>query len=249
MRLILCGGGHVSLELAHIAHRLDFEVTVIDDRREFANQERFPMAAQVLALPFPEALKRLGSRQDDFYCVLTRSHSFDRDCLAQILTGDFAYVGMIGSRRKVAATMEALDAQGFPPEKLAAVHAPIGLLLGGQTPAEVAVEIAAQLVQERARLGPALTPPPERPGVLCVITRKSGSAPRGEGTWMLVAPDGQTVGTIGGGTTEHQAIRDALALWRSGEAQAEKTYDLTGLDPAMICGGKITVSFQRREGS
>lgn len=246
MRLILCGGGHVSLELAHIAHRLDFEVTVIDDRPEFANKERFPMAAQVLARPFPEALEALGSRKDDFFCVLTRGHSFDRDCLAQILTEDFAYVGMIGSRRKVAAVMEALSAQGLSPEKLAAVHAPIGLLLGGQTPAEVAVEIAAQLVQERAKLGPALTPPPGGPGVLCVITQKSGSAPRGEGTWMLVEPDGQTVGTVGGGATEHQVLQDALKLWAHGGDGLEKTYDLTGLDPAMICGGTITVRFQRQ---
>lgn len=246
MRLILCGGGHVSLELAHIAQRLDFEVTVIDDRPEFANEERFPMAHRVLALPFPEALEALGSREDDFYCVLTRGHTYDRDCLARILRGSYAYAGMIGSRRKVSAVMEALAEQGFSPRQLAAVHAPIGLLLGGQTPAEVAVEIAAELVQERAKLGPGLTSPPKRPGILCVITAKSGSAPRGEGAWMLVEPDGRSTGTIGGGATEHQALQDALELWAGGGAQAEKTYDLTGLDPAMICGGKITVRFQRQ---
>ncbi len=245
MRLILCGGGHISLELAHIAHRLDFEVTVIDDRPEFANRERFPMA-HTLALPFPEALDALGSRESDFFCVLTRGHVFDRDCLEHILRGNYAYVGMIGSRRKVATVMEALAAHGFSSDRLASVHAPIGLLLGGQTPAEVAVEIAAQLIQERARLGAALTPPPPDPGVLCVITQKTGSAPRGEGAWMLVGPEGQITGTIGGGITEHQAIQAALELWRGGETQAEKTFDLSGLDPAMICGGTITVRFLRQ---
>ncbi len=249
MRLILCGGGHVSLELAHIAARLDFQVIVVDDRPEFANPERFPMAVRTLAQPFPAALEALGSREDDFYCILTRGHIFDRDCLAQILRGKFAYVGMIGSRKKVAAVMEALSSQGFSQETLSAVHAPIGLLLGGQTPAEVAVEIAAQLVQVRAQLGPALTPPPAGPGVLCTITKKSGSAPRSAGAWMMVRPSGQTEGTVGGGAVEDMVRRDALALWASPEPFLEREYDLG--NPAalgMVCGGRITVEFKKQEG-
>ena len=70
-RLILCGGGHVSLELAHIAARLEFEVVVIDDRPEFASETRFPMVQQVLCLPFEQALDQLGSRDTDFYAILT----------------------------------------------------------------------------------------------------------------------------------------------------------------------------------
>lgn len=246
-RLILCGGGHVSLELAHIAARLEFEVCVIDDRPEFANAGRFPMAAQILAQPFSQALEALGSRPSDFYCILTRGHVYDKDCLEQILRGRYAYVGMIGSRRKIAAVMEALSAQGFSPEQLSGVHTPIGLLLGGQTPAEVAVEIAAQLIQVRAQLGPALAPPPADPGVLCTITKKTGSAPRGPGAWMLVRPDGQTTGTVGGGAVEYQVAQDALAQWREGGDAQERCYDLG--DPAalgMVCGGRITVRFQRQ---
>lgn len=113
-RLILCGGGHVSLELAHIAARLEFELVVIDDREEFANQARFPMASQVLCLPFLEALDQLGSREDDFYAILTRGHAFDKDCLEHILRGKYAYVGMIGSKTKVAAVRKALRTRAFP---------------------------------------------------------------------------------------------------------------------------------------
>ena len=148
-RLILCGGGHVSLELAHVASRLEFEVIVIDDRVEFANVARFPMAAQVICAPFLEALEALGSRADDYYAILTRGHAFDRECLEHVLRGKYAYVGMIGSRTKVAAVRQALEGAGFSREILDIVHAPIGLPIGGQTPAEVAVSVAAQLIQHR----------------------------------------------------------------------------------------------------
>lgn len=149
-RLILCGGGHVSLELAHIAARLEFELIVIDDRAEFANEERFPMASQVLCLPFLEALDQLGSREDDYYAILTRGHAFDKECLEHVLRGKYAYVGMIGSKTKVAAVRKALEEEGFSRETLDGVCAPIGLKIGGQTPAEIAVSIAGEMIYERA---------------------------------------------------------------------------------------------------
>ena len=79
------------------------------------------------------------------------------------------------------------------------------------------MSIAAQLVQVRSRRGPAAVPPPEgEPGVLCTITAKHGSTPRGVGTWMLVRPDGSVLGTIGGGAVEFQAVQEAKALWEQG---------------------------------
>ena len=149
-RLILCGGGHVSLEVAQIARRLEFELVVIDDRPEFASRERFPMAGQVVCAPFLEALDGLGSRESDYYVILTRGHAHDRDCLEHVLRGKYAYAGMIGSRTKVAAVKAALEAAGIAREILDGVHSPIGLPIGAQTPAEIAVSIAAELVQERA---------------------------------------------------------------------------------------------------
>ena len=149
-RLILCGGGHVSLEVAHIARRLEFELVIIDDRPEFASPERFPMAARVVCAPFLKALDALGSRESDYYVILTRGHAHDRDCLEHVLRGKYAYAGMIGSRTKVAAVKAALEAAGIAREILDGVHSPIGLSIGAQTPAEIAVSIAAELVQERA---------------------------------------------------------------------------------------------------
>ena len=249
-RLILCGGGHVSLETAYMAAHLDFELIVLDDRAEFANRDRFPMAAHVLAAPFLEALESLGSRPTDYFVILTRGHAYDSDCLEYILRGQYAYVGMIGSRVKVAAVMERMRAAGIPQAQLETVHSPIGLPIGGQTPAEIAVSILAELIQVRSARGPEALPPPEESGVLAVIVKKSGSAPRSVGTWMLVRPDGSTMGTIGGGAVEFQAKQDALALWRGGEAEALRQYDLShaAAELGTVCGGRIEVRFTARRG-
>ena len=238
-RLILCGGGHVSLEVAHIARRLEFELVVIDDRSEFASPERFPMAARVVCAPFLEALDALGSRESDYYVILTRGHAHDRDCLEHVLRGKYAYAGMIGSRTKVAAVKAALEAAGIARETLDGVHSPIGLSIGAQTPAEIAVSIAAELVWERARRGPAAAPPAAgESGVLCTITAKRGSAPRGVGTWMLVRPDGSVLGTIGGGAVEHLAVQEAKALWAHGGGPVRRHYDLTPGRPSWAwCAG------------
>lgn len=142
-RLILCGGGHVSLQVAQIAQRLDFALAVIDDRPEFANPDRFPMA-RVLCMPFLEALDQLGGGAQDYYVILTRGHVFDRTCLEWVLRHERAYVGMIGSRIKVAAVMTALEEAGWPRSVLEQVYSPIGLEIGAQTPAEIAVSIAGR---------------------------------------------------------------------------------------------------------
>lgn len=249
-RLILCGGGHVSLEVAYLAAHLEFEVAVIDDRAEFANEARFPMAAQVLCAPFLEALDRLGRREDDYYVILTRGHAYDSECLARILSaGPCAYVGMIGSKVKVAAVMERMRAQGFSQETLDQVHAPVGLAIGAQTPAEIGISILAEIVAVRAKRGPSLPPPPSERGVLVTIVEKHGSAPRGVGTWMLVRPDGSCVGTIGGGAVEFQAKQDALALLASGGPTQRKGYDLShaAAELGMVCGGSIVAEFQVRQ--
>ena len=243
-RLILCGAGHVSLEVAHIAARLGFELVVIDDRSEFANAERFPMADKVVCAPYLEGLAQAGSTPEDYFVLLSRSHDLDRDCLGRVLRGQYAYVGMIGSPAKIRAVRAALEGEGISPEILDGVHSPIGLDLGGRTPAEIAVAIAAELVQERARRGAGAGTPPERPGVVVTIAAKEGPSPRDVGTWMHVGPDGSCTGTIGGGSAEFRARADALALWMNGAGERRKTYDMTAGSPlGMACGGKITVEF------
>ena len=243
-RLILCGAGHVSLELAHIASRLDFEIVVIDDRPEFANPGRFPMASRVICAPYPEGLVQAGSTGEDYFVLLSRSHDLDRDCLGLVLRGEYAYVGMIGSPVKVRAIMASLEGEGYAPEVLRGVHSPIGLKIGGRSPAEIAVSIAAELVQERSRRGGGTGTPPCRPGVVATIVAREGPSPREVGTWMHVAPDGICTGTIGGGAAEFLAKGDALALWPDGPFPCRKTYDRGRNSPlGMACGGRVTVEF------
>ena len=250
-RLILCGGGHVSLELAYMAARLEFDVRVIDDRPEFANTERFPVG-KVYPEEFESALNRLGSGPEDYFAVLTRGHAWDTECVAHILRGSFAYLGMIGSRAKVAAVRTRLTELGFSTEQIDRIHAPIGLNLGGQTPAEIAVSIAAQIVQV-FRASPSqsgLERPVEEglrqlkgPAVLATVLEKSGSSPRGAGTRMLVYPDGTIAGTIGGGALEAAVIREAAERMGKRESYV-RDYALTQSGAAalgMVCGGRIRV--------
>ena len=150
--LIVVGAGHVAAPLAAIAHICEFTVTVLDDRPQFANRQRFPTAERVIAGPFRPELRRLRGDRAAFdphtYIVLvTRGHQHDIDCLLEVLDDPVAYIGMIGSKRRVRAVFELLEReQGIPREKLTRVHAPIGLAINAQTPQEIAVSIMAEVI-------------------------------------------------------------------------------------------------------
>ena len=151
-RLILLGGGHVALALSRMAEMLDFAVTVVDDRPDFANYTRFPAAERVVCDAFVPSIASLAIRAGDYVCILTRGHRWDGECLRALLAGtEPSYLGMIGSRRRVAGLFDALRADGFDAERIARIHAPIGLAIGSQTPEEIAVSIAAQLIAFRAQ--------------------------------------------------------------------------------------------------
>ncbi len=157
-RLILVGGGHVSLATAQMAVLVDFEVTVLDDREEFANPSRFPWlepGRTIVTPDFRGCLREdvLGFPVGGNCCIaiLTRGHSFDEEALAQALATPAGYVGMIGSRRKRDALYDRLAGRGVPRAALEKVHCPIGLPLGGDTPAEIAVSIVAELVSARVK--------------------------------------------------------------------------------------------------
>jgi xanthine dehydrogenase accessory factor len=241
-KLILCGGGHVSREVAAFAHRLDFSVAVLDDRPDAVTRERFPTAERIC-----DSYENLGKylEEDACYVVVTPDHKADLQCVSTILPTRYRYLGMIGSRKKVASTIENLKNAGFSQEKISSMFAPIGLSIGAVTPAEIALSILGQIVQEKnkthaASAEKALLEVTES-GILCVITEKHGSAPRGVGSMMFVGQD-QVFGSIGGGEPEYLAIRHAKE--NHGFDLKEYTLNNTaanGLD--MICGGRITVMF------
>lgn len=149
--LVIVGAGHVARPLCEVGALLGFRVTVLDDRPEFATRERFPLAAEVRPADFADPFRGIRITPRTFLVLVTRGHKYDFEALRGILLGPAlpAYVGMIGSRRRTRAALEALAAEGITADRLRAVHAPIGLDVGAETPEEIAVSIAAELVMIR----------------------------------------------------------------------------------------------------
>lgn len=249
-QLIICGGGHIAKPLAEIGSLLDFDVTVIDDREEFANRERFPRAGQVLCMPFAQAMESVPYTDGSYFVIITRGHADDRLCLERILPRRFAYCGMIGSRKKVAVVMEQMEREGYTREQLARVHSPIGLRIGAETPAEIAVCIAAEIIQVGSGLsaGSVSREGLERlargePMMLATIIEKRGSAPRGSGSKLLADGKGALYGTIGGGAAEARVVASAPEVLASG-APRVVLCDMTNNDArqaGMVCGGTVEV--------
>ena len=149
--LLLCGGGHVSLEVARLAHVCGFIVDVVDDRPEFSNPQRFPMARRCHVLPdYENLVEACGIGRHHYVAVITRGHGFDRETLAQALTSHAQYIGMIGSRTKRDQIYAILRSQGVPDAELAAVCCPIGLTIEAETPQQIAVSIVAELLAVQA---------------------------------------------------------------------------------------------------
>ncbi len=149
--LLIVGAGHIARPLHRIGAMLGFRVTVADDRPEFADEKWFPEAERVRLLDFSDPFKELDVGPASYIVLVTRGHKYDYDCIHQLLKMDTrpAYLGMIGSRRRVRATFEALVADGIDPQRLTDVHAPIGLDIGAETPEEIALAIAAEIVALR----------------------------------------------------------------------------------------------------
>ena len=144
--LYLVGAGHVSYHLAQAAHTVGFKLHVIDDREKFANTERFPNAEEIVVDAIPEWLTQAELPAHAFAVILTRGHRHDLDALRALAPKELRYLGLIGSRAKVARIYDALEAEGITPEQLRKVHAPVGLDLGAVTPQEIAVSILAEMI-------------------------------------------------------------------------------------------------------
>jgi xanthine dehydrogenase accessory factor len=151
MTVFIFGAGHVAKELAPLCGLVGFRTVIIDDRQEFANEERFPQASGIhVPASFTEAFEDLHIHAGSFIVVMTRGHLHDRNVLARALKTDAGYVGMIASRRKRDVIYRSLLDEGFAEEDVKRVHSPIGVDIGARTPAEIAVSIAAELIAARA---------------------------------------------------------------------------------------------------
>ena len=144
--LYVIGAGHVGFHLARVAEDVGFRVHVVDDREKFANRERFPGAADIVSDDIPAWLGRATLPPHAYVVIVTRGHTSDLEALRALAGRDLRYLGLIGSRAKVARIYDELLAGGTPPEALDKVHAPIGLDIGAVTPQEIAVSILAELI-------------------------------------------------------------------------------------------------------
>ncbi len=261
-RLLVLGGGHIALHVVEFAAKCGFAVTVADDRPDFANRARFPLAEQVICDSFENAIRGFRLTGYDYVVIITRGHRHDADCLRVILPGTQPnYLGLIGSRRRVRGLMEMLAEEGFSTENMARICTPIGLPIGAVTPQEIAVSILSELIAykrlpEHSSDGVRLCCDSDmelstlrylaenhEPKAIVTVIETKGSTPREAGAKMAVSPLGRVTGSIGGGCSEGAVIRDAVKIIGTGRYQIVDI-DLTGdvaESDGMVCGGTMQV--------
>ncbi|MCI6534381.1 XdhC family protein [Lachnospiraceae bacterium HCP28S3_F9] len=256
-RIVICGGGHVSIPVIMLGVMMGCEVTVLEDRPSYADDARRAGATTVICEPFEKGLEKVSGSADTFFVIVTRGHRYDQICLEKIAQKEHAYIGMIGSRKRTAMVKENLKEKGIDSAVLDAVYTPIGLNINAETPVEIAVAIMAEIIQVKNRqkrsggytkemIKAVLEQEPDHsPKVLATIVARKGSAPRGIGTKMLILRNGKCIGTIGGGCMEANVIQKARLMVATGMPKARICQvDMTGNDAeeeGMVCGGVISV--------
>ena len=260
-RLIVLGAGHIALPVCEFGAKCGFTVCVLDDRPDFANRARFPLAAEVICDSFENGIARLKVTPFDYVVVITRGHRHDADCLRALLPGTMpAYLGMIGSRRRTKGLLEMLRDEGFDEDRLARICTPIGLNIGAVTPGEIAISILSEVAASK-RLPEHGDPnrccndsdvelstlrylaENHDPKAIVTVIGTKGSTPRGAGAKMAVSPLGKVTGSIGGGCSEAAVIQDAVRIIGTGRYQIVDI-DLTGEvaeSDGMVCGGTMKV--------
>ncbi|MFH2047428.1 MAG: xanthine dehydrogenase accessory protein XdhC [Pseudomonadota bacterium] len=143
------GAGHIGNVLSQIVKMLDFEVTVIDNRPDFANKERLPWTDNVIAEDYLPAIEKLSFSENTYMVILTHRHAHDYEVLEKLIEKPYKYIGMIGSRTKVAQAFQQLREKGVSDDIIKSIHSPVGIRIGANTPAEIAISIAAQIVAVR----------------------------------------------------------------------------------------------------
>lgn len=147
--LLIVGGGHIGKAVADLAADLDFEVWIADDRESYVGPDRFPRADRRLVGPFSQILPQVELTSQTYCLIVTRGHNHDQEALYRLINRGARYVGMIGSRRKIRKIFEDLADEGIPRDVLETVFAPVGIDIGSQTVAEIAVSIVAELIAHR----------------------------------------------------------------------------------------------------
>ena len=251
--LVIFGGGHVSKAIADSAHLLSMKVTVIDERSEMDNRERFTHGEEIIVESYSSFFNGDHDFFRPYYIIVTHGHIHDKAALRWCLGKKYAYLGMIGSKGKVAKTFAALEEEGISEDLLSTVHAPIGLPIGAVTPEEIAISILSEIIQVFRETKYSVTLDPQYlkkasgdQGIAARIIEKSGSAPRAVGSEIFISRSGEVYGTVGGGKVEKETIDEARRMLEDGSDEKVIHYNLSAAsDLGMICGGDVTILFTR----
>jgi xanthine dehydrogenase accessory factor len=189
VRLVIVGGGHVGLKVAELARDADFDIWVVDDRETYCNAERFPWVQKLIGGPIDASLRGLEVDANTFCIIVTRGHQHDEEALFALINTPAAFLGMIGSRRKIRLIFDDLLRDGISVDALRRVHAPLGLEIGSQTVPEIAVSIVAELIAHR-NLG---HNPHPRDGVLDERDGRSASQPTAANMSVDEKTDGEKI--------------------------------------------------------
>jgi xanthine dehydrogenase accessory factor len=147
LELLIFGAGHVGQAVALMGALIGYDVTVVDDREEFASRKRLPDSRiRLLVSDYASATGKLAISSGTVIVIVTRGHQYDELCLKSVITSAAAYIGMIGSRRRVLSVFKKLVSEGIAERDLQKVHAPIGLRIGARSPQEIAVSILAEII-------------------------------------------------------------------------------------------------------
>lgn len=248
--LVLFGGGHIGRNVAQLASLLDLPCTIFEDRESILADVAFKECIKHCDT-FTNLLSQSYEFNNPYYLIFTHGHLNDLDCLRYALKQEARYIGMIGSKQKIAATYEKLRAEGFTNKDFDRVHAPIGLKINATTPEEIAISIMAEIINNYSvkhqviydiKILNALCSL-KTDAVLCTIVDTKGSAPRKTGSSMLITPTSM-LGSIGGGAIENQVITDANDVFKT-KTNKIVEYNLNDKSNlGMICGGENTVLFQ-----
>jgi xanthine dehydrogenase accessory factor len=253
--VVVCGAGHISISVIKMCKLLDLPVTVIDDRHTFTDNAIRAGADNVICETFEKALDKITGDNGTYFIIVTRGHKYDQVCLEKIIEKENAYIGMIGSRSRVRKVLDYMEEQGVSRDKLNKVHTPIGLNIGAETPAEIAVAIMAQLIEVKNKeigsgnysdeLINAIMDENTKdiPKAQVTVVSRKGSAPREVGTKMIVSKDGTMIGTIGGGCVEANLRQIAFQSIENNKCRLIQV-DMTGReaeDEGMVCGGIVEI--------
>lgn len=262
LELVICGGGHVGHAVYELGLFLGWNVTIVEDREEYCSKEMYPNATRLIG-KYSNILSNMELSHAAIV-VATRGHKFDKSCVSAILPKSYKYLGMIGSKTKVAATMDLLKKEITDGEikcnisKLSQICSPIGLDIKAQTPEEIAVSIISEIIkitksdkkqiQMKVKDIEELSKQ-EQSFVVARIIEKRGSAPREVGSFLAILNDGTLIGTVGGGAVEATVIHNCKKLLTNPSKDCEIFYhDLSNEKASnlgMICGGNVKVLIKK----